>query len=66
MNENLIKLDSVGCYIDEVSGMTYPTNTDGTPDMNSPVYVEECTNEWFLHLSPLDNDEVQTIRIELE
>ena len=39
MNENLIKLDSVGCYIDEVSGMTYPTNTDGTPDMNSPVSV---------------------------
>ena len=61
----MIKLDSVGCYIDEVSGMTYPTNQDGTPDMKSPVYVEECTNEWFLHLSPLDNDEVQTIRLEL-
>ena len=61
----MIKLDSVGCYIDEVSGMTYPTNTDGTPDMYSPVYVEWCTDEWFLHLSPLDNDEVQTIRLEL-
>jgi hypothetical protein len=62
----MIKLESVGCYIDEVSGTTYPTNQDGTPDMTSPVNVEECTNEWFLHLSPMDNDEVQTIRIELE
>ncbi len=66
MNKNLIKLDSVKCWIDEKTGYTYPMELDDTPDFGNPVYVEDCTDEWFLHLSPMDNDEVQTIRLELE
>ena len=33
MNENLIPLESVGCFIDEKTGMTYPMNNDNTPDL---------------------------------
>ena len=65
MNENLIPLESVGCFIDEKTGMTYPMNNDNTPDMSLDVFIEDCTDEWFMSLSPMDNSEVQDIRINI-
>lgn len=63
--KDLIPLNSVGCWISVTDGMTYPQLNGGGVDLNSPVYIEECTDEWFLSLDPLDNSEVQEIRIEL-
>ena len=45
--------------------MTYPMNNDNTPDMDLDVFIEECTDEWFMSLSPMDNSEVQDIRINI-
>ena len=64
-NTNYIPLESVGCFIEEVTGITYPMNSDGTPDLMSDVFIEDCTEEWFLALSPEDNSVVQDIRIEI-
>ena len=49
-NTNYIPLESVGCFIEEVTGITYPMNSDGTPDLMSDVFIEDCTGEWFLAL----------------
>ncbi len=64
-NTNYIPLNSVGCLIEEVTGITYPMNEDGTPDLMSDVFIEDCTEEWFFALSPEDNSVVQDIRMEI-
>ena len=46
-NTNYIPLESVGCLIEEVTGITYPMNSDGTPDLMSDVFIEDCTEEWY-------------------
>ena len=46
-NTNYIPLNSVGCFIEEVTGITYPMNEDGTPDLMSDVFIEDCTEEWY-------------------
>ena len=40
-------------------------NEDGTPDLMSDVFIEDCTEEWFFALSPEDNSVVQDIRMEI-
>ena len=40
-------------------------NEDGTPDLMSDVFIEDCTEEWYFALSPEDNEVVQDIRMEL-
>ncbi len=62
---NLVNLDSVGCVLNTKTGETYPMNEDGTPDTYNPVYLEDCCEEWYMDLSPEDNEVVQTTRLEL-
>ena len=64
-NTNYIPLNSVGCLIEEVTGITYPMNEDGTTDLMSDGVIEDCTEEWFFALSPEDNSVVQDIRMEI-
>ena len=62
---NYIPLNSVGCLIEEGTNITYSMNEDGTPDLMSDVFIEDCTEEWFFALSPEDNSVVQDIRMEI-
>lgn len=54
MNE-LLPLPSVGSLIDPDTGMIYPQNVDGTPDLNSGVDgMDEPSDEWIDSLSQKD------------
>ena len=50
-------LESVGSCIDN-DYITYPMNTDNTPDVNSGVSLVDCCNEWYDNLS---NDDMKLI-----
>tara|TARA_Y100000593_G_C4050026_1_gene209256 strand:+ start:66 stop:269 length:204 start_codon:yes stop_codon:yes gene_type:complete len=55
MSLEVIMLKSVGSCIDK-TGMTYPLQVDGTPDMNMGCHIEDIENdEWFESLSDEDN-----------
>jgi len=62
---DLIPLKSVGSFIDKSTGITYPINKDGTVDIMSGVFIEECSDEWFLRLSKEDNLFIEDIRNDL-
>jgi hypothetical protein len=59
----LINLNSVGSVIDADSGMIFPANVDGTPDLNCGSYVadEPEDSEWNETLSPEDKVVVSAI-----
>ena len=48
------KLESVGCYVDETKGITYPIKSDDKPDFMADVFIEDCSYEWFKALSIKD------------
>jgi hypothetical protein len=50
----MYKLESVGCYIEKTTGNTYPINSDGTPDLMSDVFIDDCSDEWLEALSSKD------------
>ena len=53
---NLVDLNSVGTVLDTDNGISYPMNSDGTPDLDDGVGVYLCdvTDEWMESLSPED------------
>ena len=58
---NLIKLNSVGCVIDE-NGVTYPMLVDGGYDEDGGFHVNDIENEeWFDALSQEDIDTIEDI-----
>ena len=63
--KDLIPLNSVGSFIDKSTGITYPINKDGTVDIMSDVFIEECSDEWFFRLSKEDNLIIEDIRNDL-
>ena len=55
----MILLESVGTYLDTNNGMTYPANSDNTPDMTAPYHLNDIEqDEWMLSLSEEDFDVV--------
>ena len=50
MSLNVLMLESVGSCID-CTGITYPLNVNGTPDMNSPVHYSDVSEEFLNGLS---------------
>ena len=53
MSMNVLVLESAGSCVD-TTGVTYPLNVDGTPDMNGGVHFGDVSNEWFDSLSVKD------------
>ena len=53
---NLVKLNSVGSIVDIEERIVYPEMTNGLPDLDMGVEVEETSDEWFEALSPSDID----------
>ena len=53
---NLVKLNSVGSIVDIEEKIVYPEMTNGLPDLDMGVEVEETSDEWFEALSPSDID----------
>jgi hypothetical protein len=54
METKMIELESVGSVINPQNGMVYPQLTNGLPDMECGVELEECDDEWFDSLSEDD------------
>ena len=55
LNEiKMIELESVGSVIDPQNGIVYPQLTNGMPDMECGVELEEVSDEWFDALSEDD------------
>ena len=54
-------LESVGCFLDADSGLTYPALTDNTPDLANPVHLDDIDedDEWFTTLSAADKAAVE-------
>ena len=52
--ENLIYLESVGTFIDPKNAVTYASNKDLTPDLDSGVLISMVSNEWISSLSEGD------------
>lgn len=59
-NMNLVELKSVGSMVDLESGIIYPQNEDGSPDLDMDIslYDDEVSAEW---LDSLSNEDYTTI-----
>jgi hypothetical protein len=64
LQARFILLESVGCYIDPKTKITYPAKTDNTADFKNPCGLKEIENkEWFNNLSEKDKKVVDDINI---
>ena len=50
----MIELESVGSVINPQNGMVYPQLTNGLPDLECGVELEEVSDEWIDALSDSD------------
>jgi hypothetical protein len=60
MNEQLKKLKSVGCLIDN-NGIIYPQHADGSPDTENPMSWDMCSKEFYSALSKDDKLIIESI-----
>jgi hypothetical protein len=51
---NLVELNSVGSLIDLEEEIVYPQLTNGLPDLECGVHIDEVSDEWFDGLSSSD------------
>jgi hypothetical protein len=56
----MVKLNSVGSILDTKTGMVYPQNNDGTPDLYCGGYLEDSCDEWF---DSLDNKDKKIVNL---
>ena len=55
-------LDSVGCAIDDRTGIIYPVNANGTVDKESDgVLVTDLDPRWWENLSPTDQQVMEDV-----
>ena len=54
MEAKMIELESVGSVINPQNGMVYPQLTNGLPDLECGVELEEVSDEWIDALSDSD------------
>ena len=57
----MVKLNSVGSILDTKTGIVYPQNNDGTPDLNCGVYFEDYSDEWLESISDSDWDKIKKL-----
>ena len=59
-HKNLVELESVGSWFDEVTKMVYPMMKNGEyfEDEGISIYDDEMNEEWWSLLSPKDYQEV--------
>ena len=55
---NLVELNSVGSIVDVEEHIVYPQLTNGLPDLECGVHIEETADEWFEALSTTDVDKL--------
>ena len=53
-----LRLDSVGTFVD-TNNVTFPMNGDDSVDLDNPVHVGDCDDEWLGALS--DEDRVKML-----
>ena len=53
---NLLELNSVGSIVDIEEKIAYPQMTNGLPDLDMGVEVDECSDEWWDSVSKGDMD----------
>jgi len=51
---NLLSLNSVGSVLDMEDKIVYPQMTNGLPDLEMGVDLDECVEEWFESISDKD------------
>lgn len=56
-NNKITTLESVGSGIDNI-GMVFPQNTDDTFDLEDPISIFQCTEEFLTSLSKEDKDKI--------
>ena len=54
----MIDLDSVGCGINPETKIVYPKFKDGNYDMDNPIPLDECDEEWYENLSKKDLEKI--------
>ena len=59
--ETLIYLESVGCFFNPITGITYACNEELDPDMDSGMQLSEVHDNWIKALSKEDFLKVITI-----
>ena len=64
--KKMIALNSVGCYVNSETGITYPMEKDGNYDKNCGVHLNDIDEYWYYKLSPSDNIIIQDILAEYE
>ena len=60
--KNLVELRSVGCHVDLVEKLVYPTLKNGMPDFEcpTPFVKDEMSKEWWDSLDWIDMHSLQT------
>ena len=53
---NLLELNSVGSIVDIEEKIVFPQMTNGLPDLDMGVEVNECSDEWWDSVSKEDMD----------
>lgn len=54
----LVKLESAGCILDTKELVVYPMYANGSVDIDNPVELSECTEEWYSALEEEDRMKV--------
>ena len=58
---NLVELNSVGGLIDNEERIVYPQLTNGLPDLDNGIELDEIDIEWWMNLSIEDVRKLQVI-----
>ena len=58
---NLVELNSVGALIDNELKIVYPQLTNGLPDLDNGIELDEVTMDWWMNLSIEDVRKLQII-----
>lgn len=53
-----VLLDSVGCFFNPTTKMTYPALRDNTPDLGGEIHLDDTVDEWRDALSSVDAEVV--------
>lgn len=54
----LVLLDSVGCFFNPRTKMTYPAMRDNTPDLGGGIHLDDTVDEWRDAMSGADAEVV--------
>jgi len=52
--DQFVNLESVGSIMELKTGNIFPEQTNGKPDLNSPIHLTEVSQEWIESLKGID------------